>query len=806
MVLRYAVILFGVWTLLIGGSAWLNLDRQTALTGELAVGSARSAFNKDLAYRQWASSHGGVYVVPDERTPPSPWMSHLPDRDLTTTDGRLLTLMNPAYMLRQMMQDYDSMYGIKGRIVGEVYLNPENKADAWETQAIRAFTTGMATEIIERSMIDGSPYLRLIAPFIMQESCQKCHGHLGFANGSVRGAVSVSVPLQPFLTAEKKALTAIVITHAMVWLVGLAGLIFVTRRTLARFAEQAKAEDENRLAAHVFANALEALVITTGDGTIVRINPAFTKLTGYQDHEVIGHKANVLRSYHHDDEFYAEMWRSLLSTGSWQGELKNRRKDGSIFVARENIAALMEPGLERPRYYVASFTDITAQVESQQHIEHLAHYDPLTDLPNRALFRDRLGHAVTLANRERRKIAVLFLDLDGFKKVNDTIGHRAGDSLLVEVARRLKSCTRSSDTICRLGGDEFALVLERLDEINDVVPVADKILTSLAAPFVLEGREVYVGSSIGISLHPMDGNDAETLLKHADTAMYQAKAEGKGRYKFYAADMTLRQERRLDMESALRGAIDARAFHVYYQPKQQLRGGSIAGFEALVRWDHPALGLIPPMDFIPLAEELGLITQIDLLVLEQACTMGVQCLVRGYPVTMAVNLSSLDLKNPDLPTLVAGILAQTGLPANMLVLEITESFAMEAGLGQTGILQQLTALGVSLAIDDFGTGYSSLSYLKALPVNSVKIDRSFVRDIGTDSRDTMLVSTIVGLAHSLNLRVVAEGVEEHGQKDLLHLHHCDEAQGYLVARPMPADQVFAFLDQSARDLAEAVAE
>ncbi|MBR9971329.1 putative bifunctional diguanylate cyclase/phosphodiesterase [Magnetospirillum sulfuroxidans] len=597
-------------------------------------------------------------------------------------------------------------------------------------------------------------------------------------------------------------LQSVTLSHAAIWLLGLTCLIYGSRRALLRLAEKAEAEEENRLAAHVFANALEALVVTTGDGSIVRINPAFTKLTGYGPAEVLGHKANVLRSYHHDDDFYAQMWHSLLTTGSWQGELKNRRKDGSIFVARENIAALFEPGLDLPRYYVASFTDITAQVESQRHIEHLAHYDPLTDLPNRALFRDRLNHAVTLASRESRKIAVLFLDLDGFKKVNDSIGHRAGDALLVEVARRLRACTRSSDTISRLGGDEFALVLERIETAADVILVAEKLLTALSAVFMLEGREAFVGSSIGISLYPEDGSDAETLLKYADTAMYQAKDEGKGRFKFYSTDMTQRQERRLELESALRAAIEARAFDVHYQPKQTLRGGAIAGFEALVRWHHPNLGHIPPIDFIPLAEELGLITQIDLFVLEKACAVGVECLERGHPVTMAVNLSSLDLKNPDLPTLVAGILTQTGLPAEMLVLEITESFAMEVGQGQSNILQHLTALGISLAIDDFGTGYSSLSYLKALPVNSVKIDRSFVRDIGNDARDTMLVSTIVGLAHSLNLKVVAEGVEDNQQKDLLHHHLCDEAQGYLVARPMPADQIFGFLDQAALNLAQ----
>lgn len=599
----------------------------------------------------------------------------------------------------------------------------------------------------------------------------------------------------PLAATLERHMIGILLVHVTAWTIGLSVLILGIRRADRHLREKDRNEDQSRLADHVFANALEALVITTGDGHVVRINPAFTRLTGYGSDEVLGRKANILRSHHHDDAFYAQMWQSLISCGTWQGELKNRRKDGSIFVARENIAALFEPERTEPRYYVASFTDITAQVESQRHIERMAHYDPLTDLPNRALFHDRLNHAVTLASREKRAIAVLFLDLDGFKKVNDTLGHRAGDALLMEVARRLKSSTRSSDTISRLGGDEFALVLERIEDAADVGLVAEKLRDALAAPVTLESRQVFVGSSIGISLYPADGDNAETLLKYADTAMYQAKADGKGRFKFYSTDMTQRQERRLEMEGALRAAIEARDFDVYYQPKQNLRHGTIDGFEALVRWTHPSLGIISPVDFIPLAEELGLITQIDLFVLEKACTMGVLCQERGHPVTMAVNLSSLDLKSPDLPTLVAGILTQTGLPPEMLVLEITESFAMEMGKGQAAILENLTKLGLSLAIDDFGTGYSSLSYLKALPVRSVKIDRSFVRDIGTDPRDTMLVSTIVGLAHSLNLKVVAEGVEQQDQRALLHAHHCDEAQGYLVARPMPAEHVVTFLEQ-----------
>ncbi|MBF0628949.1 MAG: EAL domain-containing protein [Magnetococcales bacterium] len=793
-VTRLTVAAMGLWTVVVVLSLLWNVGRQQDVTWAMALNTARAAFNKDLAYRQWASEHGGVYVEPTEKTPPSPWMAHLPDRDVVTTEGRRLTLMNPAYMLREMMGDFSELYGIQGRIVGIVYLNPGNKADPWEAEAIHRFDSGEVDEIVARADLNGQPHLRLIRPMFMQESCQKCHGHLGFPNGSVRGAVGVSVPLHAYSAAERSAIHAMGWSHGSVWLLGLAGLRLGGRRAAAHLAERDRAAAEQRLTARMFENALEAMVITTDDAAILRINPAFTELTGYTPDEVVGRKTSLLRSFHHDQAFYAAMWQSLLDTGRWQGEIMNRRKDGSLFAAWETIAAVVEPGQQKASYYVASFRDITEQLEIHQHIQHLAHFDPLTDLPNRVLFHDRLNHALSLARREEQRIAVLFLDLDGFKKVNDTLGHHAGDDLLVEVARRLSSALRQSDTVSRLGGDEFALLLEALDEVADAERVAEKLLAELNAPIVLADRDVFVGGSIGISLFPDDGTSVEELLMHADTAMYQAKAEGKGCFRFYYSEMTRRQERRMELEDALRGAMVDHTFEAYFQPKLDLKSRQITGFEALVRWRHPTWGLVSPADFVPLAEELGLITTIDMLVLEQACALGRRCMEQGFPVTMAANISSLDLKRPDLIDDIARIITASGFPAGQVILEITESFAMEMGQGGIAVLEQLRALGVALAIDDFGTGYSSLGYLKQLPVETVKIDRLFVRDIGVDSRDTMLVATIIGLAHSLDLKVVAEGVEYPSQQHVLQNRECNEVQGYLIARPMPAEQVLPFLE------------
>ncbi|CAA7625160.1 EAL domain-containing protein [Magnetospirillum sp. SS-4] len=793
LVIRYVAMAVAVWSLLLALSLWLNVSRQQSITYELALSTARDAFNKDQAYRFWASSHGGVYVEPTEKTPPSPWMAHLPDRDVTTNDGRALTLMNPAYMLREMMQDYGELYGIKGRIVGIVYLNPNNEADAWEADAIRTFAAGKAEEVVELSDLEGHSHLRLIKPFAMEESCQKCHGHLGFKNGEVRGAVSVSVPMAPYRQTEQGALRTLTVSHGAFWLVGIAGIGMIGRRSMSRLVDKSRAEEETRLAAHVFRGALEATVITDPHGRILRVNPMFTELTGYAEDEVVGLNPRIMRSDHHDADFYRDMWRSILAEGRWQGEIWNRRKNGSVFVAWESIVAVKDDG-GVVRYFIGSFSDITEQVEAQRHILRLAHYDVLTELPNRVLFHDRLERAVVHATRHDRQAALLFLDLDGFKKVNDTLGHRAGDELLKEVAVRLRQCVRMTDTIARLGGDEFTIILDEISSPADAAVVADKVLVQLSAPILIEGREMYVGASIGISLYPDDGRTGEELLKHADTAMYQAKAGGKGRHNFYTAEMTRREERRMELESALRQAVDEGQFMVHYQPKTCLKTRVVKGFEALVRWQHPTFGMVSPAEFIPIAEEMHLIDRIDLFVLAQACRQARTWLDEGHSsLVMAVNLSGRDFRIDDLAELVRRVLDDTRLPPQNLELEITETFVLDLGVRQREVLENLRALGVRLAIDDFGTGYSSLSYLKRLPVHTLKIDRSFVRDLARDSRDMMLVGSIIGIAHSLGLKVVAEGIEEMDQMTILAAQDCDEAQGFLIAKPMPPEQAKIFL-------------
>ncbi|MBI2236834.1 MAG: EAL domain-containing protein [Magnetospirillum sp.] len=792
---RYIGLAVVLWTAILAVSLWWNVDRQHDVTFELALNTARASFNKDQAYRFWASTHGGVYVEPSDKTPPSPWMSHLPDRDLITTEGRLLTLMNPAYMLREMMQDFGELYGIQGRIVGIVYLNPNNKADEWEADAIRRFAAHSAEEVLEVANIDGQPHLRFIKPMIMSESCQKCHGHLGFKNGEVRGAVGLAVPMAPYLAAEGRAVRAIAISHGGVWGLGLCGIGLIGRRATVRLMEKARADEETRLAAHVFGNALDATIITDPNGVILRANPTFRTLTGFDSDEVIGKTPRILRSHHHDEAFYRAMWKDIIEKGRWQGEIWNRRKDGSVFTAWESIVAVRGQAGEIT-YFIGSFSDITDMVEAQRRIQRLAHFDVLTDLPNRVLFHDRLAHALLHARRAEQSLGLMFLDLDGFKKINDTMGHRAGDELLKEVGTRLRQCIRASDTVARLGGDEFTVVIEQIVDQHDTVVVWEKVATALAQPITIAGRDVFIGASVGISMFPKDGDTAEDLLQHADTAMYEAKKEGKNCYRFYSADMTRKEQRRLELETALRQALDDGQLAVYYQPKQCVPSGRITGFEALVRWRHPELGIISPADFVPLAEEMRLIGRIDQFVLREACRQAATWTATGNPVSIAVNLSGLNLHADDLPERIAAVLAETGLPPEQLELELTESTVLDLGTGHRDVLLRLKELGVRLAIDDFGTGYSSLSYLKQLPVDTLKIDRSFIRDVARDGRDAMLVSTIIDLAHSLKVKVVAEGIEEVEQLAVLRDNECDEVQGYLIARPMPAEDATGFLGEA----------
>jgi len=556
------------------------------------------------------------------------------------------------------------------------------------------------------------------------------------------------------------------------------------------------AEVRLRLTQQVFETASEGIMITDAEQHILEVNQGFEAITGYARDEVIGKKTDILNSGRHDSLFFAAMWAAIEQTGKWEGEIWNRRKSGEVYPEWMSLSAVKDEH-GAVSHYAVVFTDITVRKESEQRLHFLANHDPLTRLPNRAMLQERVEHSLRIAQRQNKQIAVLFIDLDRFKIINDTLGHNAGDRLLQEAAERLHECLRDSDTIARQGGDEFVVLLEDFGQDEQyLVGVARKILAALARPFVLLGQEVSVSASIGISIYPRDGQEMAVLLKNADIAMYRAKEQGKNTFQFYASESNVHSFERLALENSLRKAIERKEFILHYQAKVDLASNTVVGAEALVRWKHPELGMVPPAQFIPLAEETGLIVAIGEWVLFEACQQNRAWQEAGLAlITMGVNLSGGQFRDDNLRNSIAMALAQSGLQPSYLELEITESMIMQNPERAVGILQDFRDMGMSTSIDDFGTGYSSLGYLKRFPLDALKIDRSFVKDVPGDINDSVITQAIIGLAHSLDLKVIAEGVETDAQLSFLRKQGCEQVQGYIFSKPLPAEE-FALLLES----------
>ncbi len=548
-------------------------------------------------------------------------------------------------------------------------------------------------------------------------------------------------------------------------------------------------EQRQRLAATVFESTAEGVVITDPDGTIVDVNRAFSEIMGYSREEVLGKNPRIWKSGRHDESFYRDMWHTLKEAGYWRGEIWNRRRSGELVPEWGTISGVSdEQG--RLSHYVAVFSDISAIKQTQEKLEHLAHYDALTDLPNRLLFNARLAHAVRHAERHDSKLAVLFLDLDRFKNINDSLGHSMGDELLCQISGRLKKRLRREDTVARLGGDEFVVLLENLPGPHSVAVMAEKLMDTLRKPVTLEAQPVHISVSVGISIYPDDGRDSASLVRNADAAMYRAKESGRNTYEFYTAELTSNTLERVAMENDLWQAVARDELYLLYQPQVEFPGGRIVGVEALVRWQHPTLGTISPAWFIPIAEECGLIHSLGEWVLNTACAQGSRWLEQGLDFgRIAVNLSGKQLQRGGMVGEVKEALARSGLAASRLELEVTENFIMQGAEQAVVELSELREMGVTLAIDDFGTGYSSLSYLKQLPIHKLKIDQSFVRDIPKDANDMAISKAVIALGKNLSLSVIAEGVETVEQAEFLQQAGCEEAQGYLYSRPVSAAEV-----------------
>ena len=552
-------------------------------------------------------------------------------------------------------------------------------------------------------------------------------------------------------------------------------------------------EERLRLSASVFENSVEGVVITNPEGNIIEVNRAFCDILGYPKDEVIGQNPKLFKSGRHDKDFYRSMWKSLNTAGQWRGEIWNRRKNGSIFPEWLTINSVHDES-NKLTHYIGIFSDITHIKRSQEQIDHLSHHDPLTDLPNRLLLQERLEQAIKLANRHDNKLAVVFIDVDRFKQINDSFGHPIGDQLLQNISSRLLGRLSEGDTLARISGDVFVLLLEDVDNAEKTGVAVNNILSAFNDPFQLGSNQISITASVGIALFPGDATDATTLMRNADAALHRAKEAGHNQYQFYTEELTQNAFKRVSLENSLRQAIQQNEFFLVYQPQVEAESERVIGAETLIRWHHPELGPISPAQFIPLAEETGMILEIGNWVLTEACRQGEKWLQQGLDFgRLAINIAGPQIQHGKLADEVSDVLANSGFPPAMLELEVTEGFIMQEAEVAIEQLNLLRDLGITLSIDDFGTGYSSLSYLKRLPIHTLKIDQSFVQDIPENSEDVAITCAIIALGNSLDMSIIAEGVESAEQSQFLKEHGCKLAQGFFYSEPLTASEFEEFL-------------
>ena len=581
--------------------------------------------------------------------------------------------------------------------------------------------------------------------------------------------------------------------NAYVFALFSAVLIFFARARLCDFLGMSpglkrQRQDQERLrqAAVVFDCTREGVLVSDRRGVIVHVNRALVEITGYPVEEVLGRRPNMFKSGRHGPEFYQAIFKSLEQSGEWHGEIWNRRKSGEIYPQWQTVRSITDDK-GQVSHYVAVFSDISAIKNSQTELARLVHHDPLTDLPNRLLFTDRTEQTLASAQRHQTGCALLMIDLDHFKIINDSLGHNVGDLLLKAVAERLLSVFGKGFTVARLGGDEFAVLVDSCAQVSQAAVLAQQVLEVMKAAFDVDKHQLFISASVGISVFPSDALNAEQLLRNADSALFKAKSSGREGYALYTEELTAHAQYRIEVASDLRRALEQQELRVYYQPVHDLQTSRLIGVEALVRWQHPQRGLLSPGEFIPIAERTGLIAEIDAWVLEQACWQMVQWQAQGVKLSfVAVNISSRLFARPELFTLVSTVLADTELDPALLELEVTESAVMDNSQVALEQMHRLRALGLRLAIDDFGTGFSSLLRLKRLPVQKLKIDQGFVAGLPGDNDDVAIVRAVIALGQSMGLQVHAEGIEQVGQAQFLLDLNCNLGQGYWFGRPMPA--------------------
>ncbi|MCP4134635.1 MAG: EAL domain-containing protein [bacterium] len=551
-----------------------------------------------------------------------------------------------------------------------------------------------------------------------------------------------------------------------------------------------------RLTSAFFDNAIEGIILTDSKRKIIHVNKAFLKITGYPEDEVLGKNPHLISTDWQDDEFHEKMWEEIRENGIWKGEIWDRKKNGEVYAVWETISPVINED-RKITNYIGILYDITDKKIAEEYIQKLGYYDPLTELPNRTLLIDRLKHAMQESQRTGESLAILFVDLDNFKKINDTVGHHIGDLILKTIAERVQETLREYDTVARVGGDEFVVILNDVSSARNTAVIATKIINIFKEPFTLEGQEIFLSTSIGISQYPGDGDTIKTLLQNADTAMFHAKEKGKNNFQFYRKEMNEMAYEKLVLETNLHHALENNQFRLFYQAQVETLSEKIIGVEALIRWDDPRKGIVSPGDFIHIAETTGLIIPIGEWSLRQACVQHIKWKDEGFPgIRVAVNLSLIQMKDEGLLDMIARILHDTGMDPRHLELEITESFFMDDMQASIKTIKKLTSMGIEIAIDDFGTGYSSLSYLARLPVDKLKIDKSFISESTTNPEFSSITTAIISLGKTLNLKVIAEGVETEEQLNFLLIQGCDEIQGYYFSKPLPPEGFLKLLRDS----------
>ncbi|HMV41037.1 MAG TPA: EAL domain-containing protein [Leptospiraceae bacterium] len=781
------------WTGSVTLSLLWNIFSVKTSMESIAYVTAKSSFEKDINYRYWNAKHGGVYVRINSDTHPNPYLK-IPERDLTTIDGIKLTLMNPSFMVREVFDISKQTSEIQSHITILKPINPNNIADEWEQKALREFETGVK-EI--KGLSEDKSHFRLMKPLYVETSCMKCHRDQGYQVGNVRGGISISVPMQPYKAEANLQYYSLSIGHFLLWILGFIGSkIGFNRYTQYQFSRkdielQKKELDSLQL---IMNGVAEPIVVIGMDYKIKISNPAFRDFFGATE--------EMTRQLYCYNVLYNRSEACNSTPDNPCPLLHKYDKNGKLWSIRKhtrNDSEVRTTELLATPYYntegnlkgtIQVFRDVTERENAEAKLKHLAHFDTLTQLPNRLLFEELLEDRLLTASIKNEQVALFFVDLDRFKNINDTLGHPVGDKLLVKIANRLRQMIISPNIVARFGGDEFTIFLSTKNNPQAIKDMAELIKKEIAIPIILDTYEFFVSASIGVAIFPEDGRTLIKLMKSADTALYRSKSKGRNLIQFYDQSSETNSRKRLQIESELYSAIEGSDLLTVYQPQVSARTGKIIGFEALCRWQHAELGLISPNDFIDVAEETGLIVPLGKKVL---LTAAKQCKIwqmnYGLPLRIAVNISPRQFVRQDLIKDLLEALEISGLNPKDLELEITETSIIHDLDTTIHTLEKILELGVMVAIDDFGTGYSNLQSIKSLPIHSLKIDKSFVNGVPEKDSDRAVIKAILALAKNLSLKVVAEGVESKEQSEFLASEGCDILQGFYFGKPETAKVV-----------------